>query len=284
MNHTLQQVSQWRAVTSVTVLVALLAWEGWHPFFGFFAGQARERFRHGLRNLLLGVVNSTLAATGFVAWWTATAAWAQSAEFGLLNLWPLPGWARLAATFLLYDAWMYGWHRLNHALPFLWRFHRAHHSDPRMDVTTATRFHAGEIVLSAILRVPVIALLGLRLGELAAYELAMFAVAQFHHANIGWPPWLDRWFRVVFVSPFLHKVHHSRWQPETDSNYSALFSFWDRFFRTFRLSKDPHALRFGLDEFDRPADQTLWGMVATPVQPSFRITRARRRAPDPPGR
>lgn len=276
MENVLQQASHWRPVAAFTVLVVLLAWEGWHPFFGFFAGQARERLVHGLRNLVLGILNSTLTAVGFVAGWSATAAWAQAAGFGLLNVLSLPGWARLAATFLLYDAWMYAWHRLNHSLPFLWRFHRTHHSDPRMDVTTATRFHAGEILLSAILRVPVIALLGLRLDELAAYELAMFAVAQLHHANIALPSWLDRGFRVVFVSPFLHKVHHSRWQPETDSNYAALFSFWDRLFRTFRLSKDPHALRFGLDEFDRPADQTLPGMLATPVRTALWVTRERR--------
>lgn len=96
---------------------------------------------------------------------------------------------------------------------------------------------------------------------------------------ISWRPVdsLDRGFRVVFVSPFLHKVHHSRWQPETDSNYSALFSFWDRLFRTFRLPVDPRALRFGLDGFDRPADQTLPGMLATPVRAAFQVTRARHR-------
>jgi sterol desaturase/sphingolipid hydroxylase (fatty acid hydroxylase superfamily) len=161
---------------------------------------------------------------------------------------------------------MYWWHRLNHRIPFLWRFHRMHHSDPRMDVTTANRFHIGEIALSSILRLPVIALLGLQLWELALYELAMFSVVQLHHANVALPGWLDRALRWIIVTPFMHKVHHSRWRPETDSNYSSLFSFWDRLFRTFRLRDDPRTLRLGLDEFDSPKDHTLVGLLATPIR------------------
>ena len=107
-----------------------------------------------------------------------------------------------------------------------------------MDVTTANRFHLGEIFLSSILRVPVIALLGLQLWELALYETAMFTVVQLHHANIALPAWLDRGLRVLIVTPFMHKVHHSRWQPES-SNDSSLFSFWDRFFGNIPIAREP---------------------------------------------
>jgi sterol desaturase/sphingolipid hydroxylase (fatty acid hydroxylase superfamily) len=117
-----------------------------------------------------------------------------------------------------------------------------------------------------VLRVPVIALLGLQLWELALYEMAMFTVVQLHHANIALPAGLDRALRVVIVTPFMHKVHHSRWQPETDSNYSSLFSFWDRLFRSFRLRKNPSTLQFGLQEFDSAENQTLSGLVATPLK------------------
>ena len=145
-----------------------------------------------------------------------------------------------------------------------------------MDVTTANRFHIGEIALSSVLRVPVIALLGLQLWELALYELAMFTVVQLHHANIAFPVWLDRTLRVIIVTPFMHKVHHSRWQPETDSNYSSLFSFWDRLIGSYRLRDDPRTLRFGLDEFNRPEDHTLTGLLATPLK---QVQRARGEAP-----
>ena len=164
------------------------------------------------------------------------------------------------------DGWTYGWHRLNHRVPFLWRFHRAHHSDAQMDVTTASRFHIGEILFSNCLRIPLILLLGIQLWELVLYETALLAVIQFHHANVGVPPRLDQLLRCFIVTPAMHKVHHSRWQPETDSNYSSLLSIWDRLFRSFRLRDDPRTIQFGLDEFARPENQTLAGILKTPLK------------------
>jgi sterol desaturase/sphingolipid hydroxylase (fatty acid hydroxylase superfamily) len=260
------ELSRLRTVSSVLLLALLLTWESLVPFFSYFAGNRGERLRHGLKNVALGVLNALLTGLGFAALWLTTAQWAQVNGFGLLNWLPLPGWTRWVPAFLLFDAWMYWWHRLNHRIPFLWRFHRTHHSDPKMDVTTANRFHIGEIALSSVLRVAVIALIGLQLWELALYELAMFTVVQLHHANISLPRWLDRAMRAVIVTPFMHKVHHSRWQPETDSNYSSLFSFWDRLFRTFRLRDDPRTLQFGLREFDGKENHSLTALLATPIK------------------
>jgi len=261
-----------RAVGSAALLLVLLTWESLAPFFAYFAGAAGARVRHGLRNLALGAVNAALNGVICVGLWWSVARWAESHGFGVLHWARLPAWGHLAVVFLLVDLWMYVWHRLNHRVPFLWRFHRVHHSDPKMDVTTASRFHLGEIVLSCVLRVPVIALVGVRLGELALYETAMFAVVQLHHANISLPSRLERWLRVVIVTPFMHKVHHSNWQPETDSNYSSLFSFWDRLFRTFRLRENPHELHFGLDELNAPEYQSLGGLLTTPARDIRRTT------------
>jgi len=158
---------------------------------------------------------------------------------------------------------MYFWHRANHVVPVLWRFHRTHHSDNRMDVTTATRFHIGEHIGAVVLRVVLIPLLGFEIWHLVAYDLLVIAMTQFHHADISLRRW-DRWLRVVIVTPDMHKIHHSRWKPETDSNYSVVFSFWDRIARTFRMRSDPMTIEFGLDEFDKPHWQTLVGMLKTP--------------------
>jgi sterol desaturase/sphingolipid hydroxylase (fatty acid hydroxylase superfamily) len=245
------------------VLVALLLWETASPFFPLPKG--RERVRHGFRNVLLGILNAAVTTLIFVGlWWTA-AAWAESRSFGLLHWLDLPAWAGWLVAILAFDAWTYYWHRINHRIPFLWRFHRVHHSDPHMDVTTANRFHIGEIVLSSVLRIPLIILLGASIGQLALYELLMFAVVQFHHANIGVSEKWDRVLRIFIVTPYMHKVHHSRWRPETDSNYSSLLSIWDRIFRSFRINEKPDTIRLGLDEFDAPKDQTLPGMLKTPV-------------------
>jgi len=266
MDPLLHTLTTWRTISSLTWLAILLIWESGVPYFTYFAGRHRERAGHGLKNMALGILNSLFIGLAFAALWWATAQWAQSHHFGILNQLSLPAWARLILALLLFDAWMYWWHRLNHRIPFLWRFHRTHHSDPRMDVTTANRFHIGEIAISSVLRIPVIALLGLQLWELALYELVMFAVVQMHHANIALPAQLDRALRLLIVTPFMHKVHHSRWQPETDSNYSSLFSFWDRLFRTFRSRNDPRTLIYGLEEFDQPENHTLLGLLTTPIK------------------
>jgi sterol desaturase/sphingolipid hydroxylase (fatty acid hydroxylase superfamily) len=140
-----------------------------------------------------------------------------------------------------------------------------HHSDASMDVTTATRFHLGEHVFASILRLGLIPLLGIGLWYIVIYDMMVVAVTQFHHANISIGRW-DRWLRVFIVTPDMHKVHHSRWKPETDSNYSVVLSLWDRVARSFRMRNDPTELDFGLDEFDDDQWQTFRGLLKTPFR------------------
>ncbi|MDX1419644.1 MAG: sterol desaturase family protein [Rubricoccaceae bacterium] len=246
-------------------LAALLLAESLHPFLPLFT-DARTRGAHLARNLALGLLNAVVVAVGFAGLWVAAAGWAEARGWGLLHALGLPPWAHALGALLLLDAWTYLWHRLNHRVPVLWRFHRVHHADAAMDVTTASRFHVGELVLSSALRVPLILLLGVWAWELVLYETLMFAVVQFHHANVGLSPRLDRALRAVIVTPAMHKVHHSRLRPETDSNYSSLFSWWDRLFRSFRLRARPETIRFGLDDFDREGDRTLGGLLTMPFR------------------
>ena len=251
-----------KMLLALSVLTGLLAWETIHPFFLFPKGQ--RRLRHGMANVFLGVVNGLMTTFIFVGLWWAASEWAARNSFGLLNSLSLPGVVEWTLAVLMLDAWLYFWHRLNHRIPFLWRFHRVHHSDPHMDVTTANRFHFGEIFLSASLRIPVIILSGVSIEQVALYELLMFAVVQFHHANIGVTERWDRTLRTCIVTPYMHKVHHSRWQTETDSNYASFLSIWDRIFGSYRINKDPASIRIGLDGYDRPEQQSVPGMFTTP--------------------
>ena len=255
---------------TLVMLLFLLGWETVSPYFPFFQRRTREQIGHGARNIFLGVLNSAFTALVFAGLWWWAADWAERNQFGLLHLVVLPSWARLLGAMVLLDAWLYWWHRFNHRVPFLWRFHRVHHSDARMDVTTASRFHLGEVIFSYTLRVPVILLLGVRAWEIVLYETLLFAVVQFHHANIGLPEWLDRLLRCLIVTPAIHKVHHSRRPPETDSNYSSLCSVWDRLFGSLRLRANPHEIQFGLDDFDQPEQQTLPGLLKTPLEKNRR--------------
>ncbi len=250
---------------SVGLLLVLLTWESFSPYFDFFRDRSRPRLVHVGKNLALGLLNALMIGLAFTALWLWASRLAESRQFGVTHWLDLPVWVEAVISLLVFDFWTYWWHRFNHRIPFLWRFHRMHHSDPEMDVTTANRFHVGEIAMSSLLRVPLILMLGAPLWHLALYEALMFPIVQFHHANVGVPAWLDRALRIVIVTPAMHKVHHSRWQPETDSNYTSMLSLWDRLFGSFRLREDLRAIRFGLDGFDADDRQSLPGLLATPL-------------------
>jgi sterol desaturase/sphingolipid hydroxylase (fatty acid hydroxylase superfamily) len=255
-----------RGVFGIAVLVALLTWETWKPFFPFFEKNARARGGHLMRNLTMGLLNVVLTATCFAFLWGAAAAWSEGSGFGLLHRTNLPLWLHALVAVVLLDFWTYWWHRANHRVPWLWRFHRMHHSDPWMDVTSARRFHPGEIVISSVLRVPLLVLLGIYLRELVLYELIMAVIVDFHHANIGLREPVDRLLRAVIVTPAMHKVHHSQARVETDSNFTSLLSVWDRVFGSFRLRPDLSAIRIGLEGWSDTPHQTLPGMLATPIR------------------
>jgi sterol desaturase/sphingolipid hydroxylase (fatty acid hydroxylase superfamily) len=247
-----------RAVPLV-LLILFWCWETAWPFFGHREG----RWRHAGRNLALALANTLVLGLVFGSATLAVVGWTERNQYGLLNALALGGPTRFVLALVLLDGWMYLWHRANHMVPLLWRFHRMHHGDPDMDVTTATRFHLGEHVGSAVLRVGLIPLLGFEVWNLVAYETLVVAVTQFHHADISVGRW-DRWVRLLIVTPHMHKVHHSDRREETDSNYSTVLSVWDRLAGTFRMRSDPKTLVLGLVEFTDPLWQSWWGMWKTP--------------------
>ncbi|MCP5113980.1 MAG: sterol desaturase family protein [bacterium] len=224
--------------------------------------------RHAFRNLAVALINAAVLALVFAGLNVALAAATESRQWGLLNILNLPAPVHIAAAIVFLDGWSYWWHRATHVLPLLWRFHRMHHSDDAMDVTTATRFHLGEILISAALRLPLIPLIGIPIEAIVVYDLTLLAATQFHHSNIGLRG-LDRAIQYLLVSPNMHKVHHSQARIETDSNYASILSIWDRLFGTFRQKGDYGEIRFGLPAWSGPRFQSLRGMLATPlVDPS----------------
>lgn len=249
MNAT--DISTWRASASIGLLAILLLWESMQPFFPLFVSgphPVRERMVHAFRNLGLGLLNGIAIRFVFLAVWIRSMDWAADHQFGLTWWLVVKSWWVWVVVILALDAWMYVWHRASHAIAFLWRFHKLHHTDRHMDVTTANRFHLGEVALSALFRVPVLLILGCTLEMLTLYELLFFAVVQFHHANVGLPERVDRVLRAIIVTPHLHKVHHSVVSTEQLSNYSSLLSVWDRLARTFRVSPQLANIQFGVDE------------------------------------
>lgn len=252
-------------------LALLWGWESWRPFFGW-----PGRWPHAGRNLLLAVGNTLLIALLFGLPLALVSGWAADRGAGLIRVAALPAWAGWIVALVALDLWTYVWHLLNHQVPLLWRFHRVHHSDVHLDVTTATRFHAGELTGSAVARLVIVPALGIDLTQVLAYELALTAVTQFHHADISLGRW-DRWLRWLVVTPDMHKVHHSRQPHEFNSNYSSVLSVWDRITGTFVMREDVKSLSLGLPGFDAPRWQTfpalLWmpfaGLGRASRQPTF---------------
>jgi sterol desaturase/sphingolipid hydroxylase (fatty acid hydroxylase superfamily) len=226
-----------------------------------------ERLRHSANNLGMGLANGLAIgiAAGLLA--LAAAQWAAVNSFGLARAFDLARFdAPLKALmlFALFDLWMYWWHRLNHRVRMLWMLHRAHHADRAMDASTAVRFHPLEILLSSILRPAVIVVLGMELAHLALYEAVLLPVILFHHSNLALPAKIDRALRALIVTPDMHRVHHSRVVPETHSNYSSVFSFWDRLFGSYRQRDDTRKIDLGLNILRDDRWQGFVGVLFTP--------------------
>lgn len=250
-------------IIGLIALVALFAAEGFLPAY---AGR-EQRLRHGAENLALAAMSAAVAAMA-APLLVLSVEYAAAHDLGLCHALGL-GWPACAAlTFVLFDLWMYAWHRANHQMPFLWRFHRVHHTDPAMDSTTALRFHPGEILLSTLANCLVLMALGMSLGMLVLYKTLMVLVILFHHSNLDVPARLDAALRRLIVPPSMHRVHHSAVRAETDSNYGTVFSLWDRLFRSFRLRDDPEAIRFGIGAYDEAAWQRPLRLLRLPLEPN----------------
>ena len=224
-----------RVLLLIVVCAVLWSLESLAPLYRFRG----DRLRHALSNIgltLLVLVTNLLLSFA--------AAYASS-----LRVVPFepPAWLHAVIGIAALDFFAYVAHVLLHKTPVAWRFHRLHHSDGEVDVTTAFRQHPVESVWRVAWQLPAIVLFGLPLWVVAVYLTISAINAQLEHANIRMPASLDRIVRLVFVTPNMHKVHHSRWQPETDSNYSNIFSIWDRVFGTYTRDVDFAVLRYGLD-------------------------------------
>jgi len=199
-------------------------------------------------------------------------------SFGLLYLMELPGWVRFAAGFLLLDLTFYYWHRLNHSIHFLWRFHSVHHIDLDMDVTTSMRFHFVEVALSAIFRAVQVVMVGISPVTYVIYELVFSLSTMFHHSNLSLPLEVEKKINKVLVTPRMHGVHHSVVRSELNSNYSVVFRWWDALNRSLVLNVPQSAINTGVGRFKHQGDNCILRLITLPFGafPKERASRAPR--------
>lgn len=173
------------------------------------------------------------------------------------------GWLGLGLDLLILDCWIYWWHRANHRWPLLWRFHEVHHLDQFLDASSALRFHFGEVFLSSLVRAGVILLLGVPLFNVVVFETLLALSAMFHHSNVRLPPRLEKGLSTLIVTPSIHWVHHHAVRRDTDSNYSALLSLWDRLFMSRSATRRSPDMPIGTEGL---SDRALPGLIARPFE------------------
>ena len=231
----------------------------------------RQRSRPLLGRLLINVCISALAfAVAMLLVRPAALAvvqWASDTPFGAIHVVPMSGAAQFALSFLLMDLTFYWWHVANHRIPVLWRLHNVHHVDPDLDVSTAFRFHCGEVALSAGFRVVQVSAIGLSAPMFAVYELVFQANTLFHHSNVRLPIRIERLLNLVLVTPRMHGIHHSQVREETHSNYSVVFSWWDRLHQTAGLNIPQSDIVIGIPGYSDVADNRLWNGLLLPFRP-----------------
>ncbi|MGO4289189.1 sterol desaturase family protein [Chitinophaga sp. RAB17] len=248
--------------TAILMSGLLLLWiiEGMAPRFRF----GNKRYKHAGTNLFF-TLTTVIVNTGLAFLIVKASQWTSANRFGLLYLTQLPLWLHTILALLMLDfigAWLIHW--VQHKTGWMWQFHKIHHIDTQIDATTALRHHPVESLFRVIALFIAIVAMGVPFWMVMFYQSVSALMSQFNHANIHLPKWLDNALSWVIVSPDMHKVHHSHYQPETDANYANIFSIWDRLFGTFVKVPDTLAIRYGLDEYQDARYQEIGTLLKVP--------------------
>ena len=248
-------------VVGCVVVVAIL--ESLFPAYQ----QTNNQNRRLCANFGLAAINMGLALA-----LPLSSAWAlelcRSNGFGLLNWLASSLWISVpisvAAASL--GAWLS--HYAMHRVPLFWRFHAIHHSDREMDYSTSLRHHPGSHLIMPAMTTPVMAVLGLHPETIAVMATIYWAANIFSHANVRIPRHINARLAWLIITPTMHAVHHSSWRPETDSNFGALFSGWDRLFGTLRedFAATGAEIKLGLEEISPAQSRDLIGLLLHPAR------------------
>jgi sterol desaturase/sphingolipid hydroxylase (fatty acid hydroxylase superfamily) len=226
-----------------------------------------SRWNRWPSNLTVVVLNTVLLRLVVPTAAVGLALLAEEKGWGLLNQLVLPSWLAVVLSVMVLDLAIYLQHVMFHAVPVLWRLHRMHHADLDFDVTTGSRFHPVEILLSMGVKLGVVAALGPPALAVLIFEVLLNATAMFNHANVRIPPKVDRVLRCVVVTPDMHRVHHSIIPRETNSNFGFNFPWWDRLLGSYRSQPEAghDGMTIGIEQFRTPRDGRIDRMLIQPL-------------------
>jgi sterol desaturase/sphingolipid hydroxylase (fatty acid hydroxylase superfamily) len=240
-----------------------LAWwetrQTWRPWL-------MSRQHRWLRHIGLGALSFLCVRVVFPLFTIGAAIAVQNKSIGLLNNSHLPYLSRFVIAILALDLIIYMLHRLLHKYQFLWRIHRVHHIDTQLDVTTGLRFHPLEAILTMGVKLVGVTFLGAPPLAVFVFEILLSMATLFTHVNVCLKPRTEKALRWLIVSPGMHRIHHSDYAIETNSNYGFCFSWWDRLFGTYIAIPESgeRKVSIGLEDYRDPKYQTVENMLLTP--------------------
>ncbi|RJX66471.1 sterol desaturase family protein [Vibrio sinensis] len=228
----------------------------------------QNKFNRWLNNLGLVGLNSLCLMIFMPVLAFESAQFAAQNQLGLFHLIAMPSSFNILVSVLLLDAAIYFQHVLFHRSRWLWRLHRMHHADQDIDVTTGSRFHPIEIILSMWIKIALVIILGVSPIAVVIFEIILNVSAMFNHSNARLPISVDKWLRKIIVTPDMHRVHHSIIVKETHSNFGFFLSIWDRWFRTYQAQpKEGHdGVKIGIPLFQKPREQWIDKMLTQPFR------------------
>jgi sterol desaturase/sphingolipid hydroxylase (fatty acid hydroxylase superfamily) len=249
----------------VGVLTLMGVWEYALPR----RGRSLPRAARWLPNLTLVAMNTLLVRMLFPITAVAVATMGQVRGWGMLNQFDWPTWTKVLMAVILLDLVIYLQHVVFHALPMLWRLHMVHHADLDVDVTTGLRFHPLEILLSMGLKLAAVHAIGASPRAVLLFEVLLNGMALFNHSNIHVPQGVDRVLRYCFVTPDMHRSHHSHLSPETNMNFGFNLSWWDHILGTYwpAPAEGHEAMQTGLAHVREPEKcQPLLALLLMPFR------------------
>jgi sterol desaturase/sphingolipid hydroxylase (fatty acid hydroxylase superfamily) len=222
--------------------------------------------RHVTRNLMAGGVSFAVVSLIQTPLLVPAARLVEQRQLGVLHWLDVPRpWSIVLGVVLLdYTLWI--WHWANHRVPFLWRFHLAHHVDLDLDTSTALRFHFAELALSVPVRAIQIAIIGASPLAVAIWQAILFVSILFHHSNLRLPHRFEAIVSRFIVTPRMHGIHHSMREDQTHSNWSSLLSAWDFLHRTYRLDVPDEEIVIGVPAYPDPREVTIGKVLALPFR------------------
>ena len=255
-------------LTSVGVIVTVMA-------IGALIETVAPMFFAGVSKHVRRSANLWLTATSFVSNWLLASVAAVAAlslrPAGLMARLQWPLWVQVGTGIVILDFSVgYVSHRLMHAWPAMWRFHRVHHSDDFVDVTTTYRTHPVETVWRFLFAIVPVWVLGLPAEAVVVQRLLQATNGVIEHANIRVWPALDRVLSLLWVTPNVHKIHHSREISETNSNYANLLTIYDRVLGTYTSSDRARSVVYGLVDAEPLAAGSYPTLLTRPFQPADR--------------